>query len=77
MSIVFGYELDDDGTGHVITHRPATYHVELLQNGYAHVHHRPSGLTGLVDPGRGVIHSGVGRLPGCLLTEIRSRWGGQ
>ncbi|WP_433474954.1 hypothetical protein ACQPZP_40805 [Spirillospora sp. CA-142024] len=70
----FGYEIDSRGAGHVVTDRPADYRVELLQNGYARVYHSPSGLTAVVEPGIGVVHSGGRKLPASLIAEIHNRW---
>lgn len=71
----FGYEVDQYGAGHIVNHRPAEYQVELLQNGYARVDHRASGLTELVEPATGRVLGGAGHLPNLLIIEIHERWG--
>lgn len=72
MSLNFGYE-----NGQVVTDRLAAYQVEHLQNGFVHVFHRPSGLASLVDPESGDVRHGQANPPPDLISEIRSRWGGE
>jgi hypothetical protein len=50
------------------------FHVEMMQNGYARVHDRRSGLMTLIDPDDGSVRSGIG-VPPALAAEIMRRWG--
>jgi hypothetical protein len=50
------------------------YHVERLQNGWARVDDRHSGVVTMVDPADDRILSGFG-IPVDLFAEILRRWG--
>lgn len=74
MSSGFGYDVDQDGNGRIITNRRAQYRAERLQNGFIRVDHH-SGLVDLVEPDTGHVRSGLGNLPAGLIAEIQKRWG--